>query len=82
MGIPAFFRWLSVRYPKVVHNALSEDELGYMLEEFNTENDPNEIDLQEGDLDDQIQKKIKANNLEFDNLYLDMNCIIHPCCHP
>uniref|UniRef100_A0A3Q3F0L7 5'-3' exoribonuclease 2 n=1 Tax=Labrus bergylta TaxID=56723 RepID=A0A3Q3F0L7_9LABR len=39
MGVPAFFRWLSRKYPN-----------------------PNEV--------------------EFDNLYLDMNGIIHPCTHP
>ncbi|KAI6225914.1 5'-3' exoribonuclease [Aphelenchoides besseyi] len=37
MGVPAFFRWLSKKYPTIV---------------------------------------------EFDNLYLDMNGIIHPCTHP
>ena len=82
MGVPAFFRWLSVRYPKIVVNALSKDELESVYDEFKAEGDPNEINLMDGDLDGEIDKRIKSNNPEFDNLYLDMNGIIHPCCHP
>lgn len=82
MGVPAFFRWLSVRYPKVAINALSEDELEFLYDDFKNSTDPNEINLLEGDLDGEISNRIKENNPEFDNLYLDMNGIIHPCTHP
>ncbi|XP_057535017.1 5'-3' exoribonuclease 3-like isoform X3 [Amaranthus tricolor] len=48
MGVPAFYRWLVDKYPKIVVN----DHLNCV------------------------------HPLEFDNLYLDMNNIIHPCFHP
>lgn len=49
MGVPAFFRWLSKKYPSIVVQA-----------------------------DDASQ----TQSYHFDNLYLDMNGIIHPCTHP
>jgi len=107
MGVPAFFRWLTVRYPQVVIDALCEADLEYYYEEYRQDEaqrgknqerqrDINEIDLMgEGEVDQNlrdrkagldaqilIQKKIEENNPSIDNLYLDMNGIIHPCCHP
>lgn len=60
MGVPAFFKWLTMRYPKLV------------------------IDAQLQDFNSKPRDKYLDNNTqpEVDNLYLDMNGIIHPCCHP
>ena len=65
MGVPAFYRWLSEKYPKIVSN---------MLEQRNkvVDNIAIPINLLEPN----------PNGVEYDNLYIDMNGLIHPCSHP
>lgn len=60
MGVPALFRWLSRKYPKIISPVI-EDPI-------------NE------DYDSSYEKP--NPNGELDNLYLDMNGIVHPCSHP
>lgn len=93
MGVPAFFRWLTTRYPKVVIDALSEDDLQMLETEYAVAADNNEIELDD-DLalaaslnknqkqKSALQRKIEENNPAVDNMYFDMNGIIHPCAHP
>lgn len=101
MGVPAFFKWLTTRYPKVVINALTEDDMELLAEEYSEEKkqkeDPNEINLDDDEDEDlkiaskmnkeradkkELAAKVKESNPAVDNLYLDMNGIIHPCSHP
>lgn len=94
MGVPAFFKWLTIRYPQVVVDALTEDDMQVYIAEYEAmkkaksmATDADKLSPEEQrDLDAELElvkeKRIKENNPEVDNLYLDMNGIIHPCCHP
>eukprot|EP00618_Florenciella_parvula_P021965 CAMPEP_0119507962 /NCGR_PEP_ID=MMETSP1344-20130328/27713_1 /TAXON_ID=236787 /ORGANISM="Florenciella parvula, Strain CCMP2471" /LENGTH=70 /DNA_ID=CAMNT_0007544647 /DNA_START=99 /DNA_END=308 /DNA_ORIENTATION=+ len=59
MGVPAFFRYMTEKYPKIIEQ-LVEDRVP-------------PADLSE---------PLPQPEYEFDNLYIDMNGIIHPCSHP
>ncbi|XP_043272687.1 5'-3' exoribonuclease 2 homolog [Venturia canescens] len=65
MGVPAFFRWLSRKYPSVIVEC---------IEQKKTTTDGVPVPINSADPN--------PNGVEFDNLYLDMNGIIHPCTHP
>eukprot|EP01059_Diplonema_ambulator_P025586 TRINITY_DN4266_c1_g1_i1.p1 TRINITY_DN4266_c1_g1~~TRINITY_DN4266_c1_g1_i1.p1 ORF type:complete len:922 (+),score=164.52 TRINITY_DN4266_c1_g1_i1:72-2837(+) len=66
MGVPSFFRWMIHKYPKTVVAALEAEE---KINEITGE--PIVPNLDEPN----------PNGFEFDNLYLDMNGLVHPCCH-
>lgn len=65
MGVPAYFRWISEKYSKIIMEMI-EKKISY------NNGVPVPLDLTEPN----------PNNIEYDNLYVDMNGLIHPCSHP
>ena len=61
MGVPALFRWISTKYPKIISPVVEQDTDAYGNPALYLDPNPNG---------------------EIDNLYLDMNGIVHPCTHP
>lgn len=91
MGVPALFRWLNNKYPKITAQVIEEKSSGsdkYTLRgpplspgdgDLHSSGAHGPTDVPHPPID---TSRPNPNGFELDNLYLDMNGIIHPCCHP
>lgn len=85
MGVPTLFRWLAAKYPRIVMPVIEEDGTTFTNRDALSLNKdrPPEKDAPPDPSPTKIDLTApNPNGTEYDNLYLDMNGIIHPCCHP
>ena len=71
MGVPAFFKWLALKYPLMLET-LVEAAPGDAVPVAPDGAECAWTDGHEGE----------PHSVAVDNLYLDCNGIVHPCCHP
>ncbi|KAK4535872.1 hypothetical protein CDCA_CDCA06G1897 [Cyanidium caldarium] len=75
MGVASFFRWIVARYPKILEEAAEEQPADWSeppATEYLWDNAYLHVDT----------TLPNPDGSRYDNLYLDMNGIVHPCAHP
>lgn len=82
MGVPSFYRWLSKKYPKIVLDVIEEQTVELAGGAVGGPNARDADTKQKSGIKAPIDtSKPNPNGFEVDNLYLDMNGIIHPVSH-